>query len=72
MKSTDSMQSLSNYQWHFSQNYNRKLHNSYGNTKTPNNQSNCEKEEWSWINQLTIFQTTKLQSSIKYGTVTKT
>ena len=26
--------SLANYQWHFSQNYNQKFHNSYGNTKT--------------------------------------
>ena len=33
--SPDSMQSPSNYQWHFSQNWNKKFHNSYGNTKDP-------------------------------------
>ena len=32
-QSTDSIQSLSNYQWHISQN--KKLHNLYGNTKDP-------------------------------------
>ena len=32
---TDSVQSLSNYQWHSSQNYNKKFYNSYGNTKDP-------------------------------------
>ena len=35
MQSTDSVQSLSNYQWHFSQNQDKKFHNSYGNTKDP-------------------------------------
>ena len=35
MQSTDLMQSLSNYQWYFSQNQNEKFHNSYGNTKDP-------------------------------------
>ena len=35
MQSTDSMQSLSNYHGHFSQNQNKKFHNSYGNTKDP-------------------------------------
>ena len=29
MQSTDSMQSLSNYQWHFSQKQNKKFHNSW-------------------------------------------
>ena len=33
MQSTDSMRSLSNYQWHFSQNMNKKIHNSYRNTR---------------------------------------
>ena len=33
--STDSVQSLSNYQWHSSQNKNKKFNNSYGNTKDP-------------------------------------
>ena len=32
---TDSTKSLSNYQWHFSQNQNKKFHNLYGNTKDP-------------------------------------
>ena len=32
---TDSMQSLSNYQRHFSQNWNEKFYNIYGNTKDP-------------------------------------
>ena len=35
MQSTDLMPSLSNYQWHFSKNWNKKFHNSYGNTKDP-------------------------------------
>ena len=35
MQSTDSMLSLSNYQWLFAQNQNKKIHNSYGNTKDP-------------------------------------
>ena len=35
MQSTDLMKSLSNYQWHFSQNNIKKFHNSYGNTKDP-------------------------------------
>ena len=29
----------------------QKFHNSYRNTKTPNNKSVPEKEEWSWRNQ---------------------
>ena len=32
-QSTGSMKSLSNYQWHFSQNSNKKLYNVYGDTK---------------------------------------
>ena len=35
MQATDSIWSLSNYQWHFSQNQNKKFHSSYGNTKDP-------------------------------------
>ena len=56
MQSTDSMQSLSNYQWHFSQNQNKKFHNSYGNTKTLISQSSLEKEEWSWTNKSSWLQ----------------
>ena len=62
-QSTDLMQSLSTYQWHFSQNSNTKFHNSYGDTKDPpNSQSSPEKEEWSWRNQASRFQVI-LQSS---------
>ena len=32
-QSTDSMQFLSNYQWHFSQNWNKNFQKLYGNTK---------------------------------------
>ena len=35
MQSTESVQSLSNYQCHFSKNWNKKFHNSCGNTKEP-------------------------------------
>ena len=34
-----------NYKWHFSHNQNKKLLNLYVNTKTPNRQSNLEKEK---------------------------
>ena len=51
------IQSLSNYQWHFSQNY-KKSSNLYGDTqKTPNNASNLEKEKQSWRNQTPWLQT---------------
>ena len=43
--------------------------------KTQNSQSNHEKEEWSWRNQLTWFQTilqNYIESSRKFGTGTKT
>ena len=54
---TDSMQSLSNYQWHFSQNQNKKFYNLYRNTKDPNSQSHLEKEKQSWRNQAPSLQT---------------
>ena len=57
MQSTDSMQSLSNYQWHFSQNQNKKFHIHMESQKTPNSQSNLEKEEWNWKNKLIWFHT---------------
>ena len=51
------IQSLSGYQWHFSQNY-RKSSNFYGDTqKTPNNKSNLEKKKQSWGNQTPWPQT---------------
>ena len=34
-QSTESVLFLSNYEWHFSQNENRKFYNLYGNTKDP-------------------------------------
>ena len=39
--------------------------------KTPNSQSNLEKEEWSWRNQSSDY-TTKLESSSHYVIGTKT
>ena len=51
MQSTDSMRSLSNYQWHFSQNWNKNFTTHMETQKTPNSQSSLEREEWSWKNQ---------------------
>ena len=48
-QSTDSMQSLSNYQWHFSQNQNKKFLICMETQKIPNSQNNLEKEQ-SWRN----------------------
>ncbi len=56
-QSADSVHSLSNYQWHFSPNYNKKFHNLYGNTKDPNSQSNLEKEKQNCRNQTPWLQT---------------
>ena len=74
MQSSDSMQSLSNCQWPFSQNENKTFTIHMETQKTLNSQSSLEKEEWSWRNQpsLTSDYTTKLQSSRQYGTGTKT
>ena len=68
------MRSLSNYQWHFSQNQNKKFHNSYGNTKDPEQpkQSRERRMELEESTFLTSDYTTKLQSSRQYGTGTKT
>ena len=73
-QSTDAMWFLSNYQWHFSQNLNKKIDNSYGNTKDPKQtkqswESRMELEESTF---LTSDYTTKLQSSRQYGIGTKT
>ena len=43
-QSTDSMQSLSNHQWYFPQNWNKKFYNFYGNTKDSKQQNHLEKE----------------------------
>ena len=44
MQSTDSMQSLSNYQWHFSQNQNKNFTIHMETQKTPNSQSSLRKK----------------------------
>ena len=41
MQSTDLMQSLSNYQWHFSQNWDKNFHNSYRNTAAAKSFQSC-------------------------------
>ena len=55
-QSTDSIQFLSNWQWHFSENHNKKLYNLYENRKSPNSQSNVEKAKQSWRNQASWLQ----------------
>ena len=62
------------YQWHFSQNQNKKFHNTYGNTKDPEQpkQSLERRMELEESNFLTSDYTTKLQLSRQYGTDTKT
>ena len=51
-QSTDSVQSLSNHQQHFSQNYNqKKFLNCMETQKTLNHQNNLEKEKQSWRTQ---------------------
>ena len=68
-QSMDSMQSLSNYHWHFSQNWNKnKMFNSMETQKILNRQNNLEKEEWSWRDQTpwlqTILQSYSSQNSV--------
>ena len=48
IQSTDSVNFLSNCQWHISQNWNRESEVCIKTLKTPNNQNNLEREEWSW------------------------
>ena len=53
-QSTDSMQSLSNYQWHFFFFYRtrrKNLKNFLETQKTPNSQGNLEVKKQSWRNQ---------------------
>ena len=57
MQSTDSMQSLSNYQWHFSQNQNKNFTIHMETQKTANSQNSHEKEKWSWRNQPSWLET---------------
>ena len=62
-QSIDSVESLSNYQWYFSQNQNKRFKTCIETQKTPNSQSNHE-EEQNGRNQIPdISYTTKLQSS---------
>ena len=57
MQSTDSAQSLSNYQWHFFHRKRTKNFTIHMETqKTLNSQSSLEKEEWSWRNQASWLQ----------------
>ena len=56
-QSTNSVQLLSNYQWHFSQNLNKNFKICVQTQKTLNNQGNLEKEKWSWRNQAPWLQT---------------
>ena len=53
---TDSMRSLSNYQWHFSQNENKNFTIHMETQKIPNSQCSLEKEEWSWRIYLPNFR----------------
>ena len=57
MQSTDSVQSLSNYQWHFFTELEQKNLTVHMETqKTPSSQSSLEKEEWNWRNQPSSLQ----------------
>ena len=64
-QSTDSMQSLSNYQGHFSQNWNKNILKSIWKHKALNRQNNPEKEKQSWRNQMPWFQTILQTTVIK-------
>ena len=56
MQSTDSVWSLSNYQWHFHRTKTKIFTIHVETQKTPNSQSSLEKEEWSWRNQVSWIQ----------------
>ena len=57
-QSTDSMQSLSNYQWHFFTELEQKnLKICMETKKTLNSQSSLEGKKWSWRNQTPWLQT---------------
>ena len=56
MQSTDSMLSLSNYQWHFSQNYNKMFKSLYCNTEDPKSRIRIylgDEQKKLFINELT-------------------
>ena len=69
----NSIRCLSNH-WHFSQNQNRKFHNSFGNREDPKQpkQSWERRMELEQSTFLTSDYTTKLQLSRQYRTGTKT
>ena len=61
-QSTDSMQSLSDYQWLFHRTRTKNFTVCMETQKTPNSQSNLQKEKWSWRNEAPRSGcTTKLQ-----------
>ena len=55
-QSTESMWSLSNYQWHFHKTRTKNFTINMETQKTPNSQSSLEKEERSWSNQPSWIQ----------------
>lgn len=55
-KQSDSMQSLSKFQWNISRSRTNNSKNLYRNTKYPNSSSNHEKEQ-SWKYHILQFQT---------------
>ena len=57
IQSTDSMQFLSKYQWHFSQKQKNNFKICMEMQNTPNSQNNLEKEEQSWRNHTSWLQT---------------
>jgi len=66
------VQSLSNDQWHFSQNQNKKFRNLQGNTKDPEQPNNPKKKnELEQPGAQTSDYITKPQQSRQYGTSTK-
>ena len=66
---TDSMQSLSNYQWHFYRTRTKNFTICMETQKTPNSQSNLGKEKWSWSNQAPRLQTVLQSYSNQDSTV---
>ena len=56
-QSTDSVQSLTNYQWHFNRSRTKNLKVCMETQKTPNSQSSLEGKKWSRRNQTPWLQT---------------